>query len=238
MGNYIELIDKTRHGCWFQKWWKHIEKDIEKQNCDMSLKNRCGAGVICHILLHSEHQSGCNSRGVPNSLSIEPLMSSSPHSTIVPSDSDINDAIPPPQVIIALPVVLSPSLVLSLSPIFDSRDFFPSKKISSPKDTKTPVGSPITTSPSSSVGSSSPVRSTTSPPDYLFNESIFAELDNSLWIISRPLGSEPDPEEPNTCYNVHLWISFIHVHHQGSSEQDSRTQKQQRRTTRLDLSKI
>ncbi|GJZ87302.1 retrovirus-related pol polyprotein from transposon TNT 1-94 [Tanacetum coccineum] len=32
-------------------------------------------------------------------------MSSSPHSTIVPSDSDINDAIPPPQVIIALPAI-------------------------------------------------------------------------------------------------------------------------------------
>ncbi|GJZ10101.1 hypothetical protein Tco_0544860 [Tanacetum coccineum] len=45
--------------------------------------------------------------------------------------------------------------------------------------------------------SSSPVRSTTSPPDYLFDESIFAELDNSLWIIPRPLGSEPNPEEPN-----------------------------------------
>ncbi|GKA96096.1 reverse transcriptase domain-containing protein [Tanacetum coccineum] len=46
-------------------------------------------------------------------------------------------------------------------------------------------------STSSSVGFSSPVRSTTSPPNYLFNESIFAELDNSLWIISRPLGNLP-----------------------------------------------
>ncbi|GJW53405.1 aspartic peptidase [Tanacetum coccineum] len=36
-------------------------------------------------------------------------MSSSPHSTIVPSDSDINDAILPPQVITALPAVLPPS---------------------------------------------------------------------------------------------------------------------------------
>ncbi|GJU56592.1 hypothetical protein Tco_1230306 [Tanacetum coccineum] len=44
-------------------------------------------------------------------------MSSSPHSTIVPSDFDINDAIPPPQVIIALPAVLPPFLILSLSPI-------------------------------------------------------------------------------------------------------------------------
>ncbi|GJY66849.1 hypothetical protein Tco_0469087 [Tanacetum coccineum] len=52
-----------------------------------------------------------------------------------------------------------------------------------PRDTKPLVGSPILLSPSSSVGSSSPVRSTTPPPDYPFDESIFAELDNSLWII-------------------------------------------------------
>ncbi|GJW98416.1 reverse transcriptase domain-containing protein [Tanacetum coccineum] len=98
------------------------------------------------------------------------VMSSSPHSTIVPSDSDANDAIPPPQ-------------------------------ISSPKDTETPI------SPSSSVGSSSPVRSTTPPPDYFFDKSIFAKLDNLLWIIRRPLGSKPvleKPDESDTCYNVHL----------------------------------
>ncbi|GJU55637.1 hypothetical protein Tco_1229351 [Tanacetum coccineum] len=79
-------------------------------------------------------------------------MSSSPHSTIVPSDFDINDAIPPPQVIIALPAIFPPFLILSLSPMFDSRDFFPSEKISLPKYTKTPI------SPSSSVESSSPIR--------------------------------------------------------------------------------
>ncbi|GJU20473.1 hypothetical protein Tco_1153815 [Tanacetum coccineum] len=79
----------------------------------------------------------------------------------------------------------------------DSRDFFPPKEISSPEGAKTPVKSPNPMSTSSSVGSSSPVRSTTSPPNYLFNESIFAELDNSLWIISRPLGSKPVPEEFN-----------------------------------------
>ncbi|GJY98956.1 hypothetical protein Tco_0516386 [Tanacetum coccineum] len=112
------------------------------------------------------------------------------HSTIIPSDSD--DAIPPPQVIIALPAILPPSPVLTLSPVFDSRDFFPSEKISSPKDTETPI------SPSSSVGSSSLIRLTTPPQDYPFDESIFAELDNSIWIISRPLGSEPDLEKPNT----------------------------------------
>ncbi|GJR91612.1 hypothetical protein Tco_0215623 [Tanacetum coccineum] len=122
-------------------------------------------------------------------------MSSSPYSTIVPSNYDINDAIPPPQVIIALPAVLPPFPVLSLSPMFDSQDSFPSEKISSPKDTKIPI------SPSSSVESSSPVRSTTPPPDYFFDKSIFAELDNSLWIIRRPLGSKPVPEKSN----VHHW---------------------------------
>ncbi|GJZ47605.1 hypothetical protein Tco_0601437 [Tanacetum coccineum] len=38
------------------------------------------------------------------------------------------DTIPPPQVIIALPAIVPP-------PMFNSRDSFPSEKISSPKDT-------------------------------------------------------------------------------------------------------
>ncbi|GJV33035.1 hypothetical protein Tco_1393435 [Tanacetum coccineum] len=79
----------------------------------------------------------------------------------------------------------------------NSFDFFPPEEIPPPKDAETPVESPIPISPSSSVGSSSPVRSTTPPPDYPFDKSIFAKLDNSLWIIPRPLGSEPVPEEPN-----------------------------------------
>ncbi|GJV73988.1 hypothetical protein Tco_1493983 [Tanacetum coccineum] len=70
-------------------------------------------------------------------------------------------------------------------------------KISPHKDAETPVESLIPISPSSSVGSSSPVRSTTPPPDYPFDKSIFAELDNSLWIIPQPLGSEPVPENLN-----------------------------------------
>nr|GEX64071.1 putative reverse transcriptase domain-containing protein [Tanacetum cinerariifolium] len=49
-----------------------------------------------------------------------------------------------------------------------------------PRDTKPPIESSIPLSPSSSVGSSSPVRSTTPPPDYPFDDSIFAELDNSM----------------------------------------------------------
>ncbi|GKE36670.1 hypothetical protein Tco_1460075 [Tanacetum coccineum] len=99
----------------------------------------------------------------------------------------------PPQAPIDLPPVLPLSPVLPLLPMFDSRDFFPPEEISPPKDTETPVESPIPISPSSSVGSSSSVRSTTLPPDYPFDESIFAELDNSLWIIPRPLGSEQSP---------------------------------------------
>nr|GEW22295.1 hypothetical protein [Tanacetum cinerariifolium] len=49
-----------------------------------------------------------------------------------------------------------------------------------PRDIDPPIRSPISLSSSSSVGSSSPVRSTTPPPDYPFDESIFAELDNSM----------------------------------------------------------
>nr|GEX49377.1 hypothetical protein [Tanacetum cinerariifolium] len=56
----------------------------------------------------------------------------------------------------------------------------PYMKIPPPKDTKTPVESPIPISSSSSVGSSSPIRSTTPPPDYPFDKSIFAELNNSM----------------------------------------------------------
>nr|GFA15734.1 hypothetical protein [Tanacetum cinerariifolium] len=73
------------------------------------------------------------------------------------------DDILPPQAIIALPAILPLSLVLSLPPMFDSQDFFSSEKISPPKDTETPVKSPILVSPSSSVGSSSPISTMCSP---------------------------------------------------------------------------
>nr|GFB83295.1 hypothetical protein [Tanacetum cinerariifolium] len=88
--------------------------------------------------------------------------------------------------------------------MFDSRDFLPPEEIS-PKETET-FESPTLVSPSSSIGSSSPVWSTTPPPDYPFDKSIFAELDNLLWIIPQPLGGEPDPKEPNEsdAYD-HLW---------------------------------
>nr|GFC61809.1 hypothetical protein [Tanacetum cinerariifolium] len=77
-------------------------------------------------------------------------------------------------------------------------------EISPPNDVKTPVESSIPVSPSSSVGSSLPVRLITPPLDNLFDESIYAELDNSLWIIPRPLESKPVLEEPNAS-DVHLW---------------------------------
>ncbi|GJT07236.1 hypothetical protein Tco_0841698, partial [Tanacetum coccineum] len=112
------------------------------------------------------------------------LMSLYTHPSI-PFDYDMKDAFSPTNTPNYTPTSLD-----------YSRDFFPSKDISPPKDTETPIESPILVSPSSSVGSSSPVRSTTPPPDYPFDESIFAELDNSLWIIPRPLESEPFPEEP------------------------------------------
>ncbi|GKC49680.1 hypothetical protein Tco_1072425, partial [Tanacetum coccineum] len=65
------------------------------------------------------------------------------------------DAISPPQVTILPPTVVPPSPVLTLSLMFDSRDFFPPKKISPPKDAETSVESPILISSSSLVGSSS-----------------------------------------------------------------------------------
>ncbi|GKC59105.1 hypothetical protein Tco_1086703 [Tanacetum coccineum] len=118
------------------------------------------------------------------------------------------DTISPPQATIPPPAILPPSPMLSLSPMFDSRYFFPPEEIPPPKDTETLIESPISISPSSSVGSSSPVRSTTPPPDYPFDD--FAELDNSLWSIPRPLGSEPvseESKESDACLNVHSWKS-------------------------------
>ncbi|GKC78679.1 hypothetical protein Tco_1129453 [Tanacetum coccineum] len=84
--------------------------------------------------------------------------------------------IPPLQAPIAPPTVVSLSSMLSLSPMFDSRDFFTLEEISPPKDIKTTIESPILISASSSVGSSSPVRSTTPPSDYPFDKSDLAEM--------------------------------------------------------------
>nr|GEZ46653.1 hypothetical protein [Tanacetum cinerariifolium] len=114
---------------------------------------------------------------------------------------DATNELPIPllQAPIASPTVMPP--VLSL---FDSKDFLHPEEFSPPKDVETPVESSILVSPSLSVGSSSPVRSITPPPGYPFDESIFAKLDNSLWIIPRPLGSGPVSKEPNES-DAHLW---------------------------------
>nr|GEY59133.1 hypothetical protein [Tanacetum cinerariifolium] len=125
------------------------------------------------------------------------------------NDTNNESPIPPPRAPIASPIVLPPSLVITmallppcfLKPLYldmiNAQDIEHMIPPTPPRDTEPPVGSPIPLSPSSSVGSSSPVRSTTPPPDYPFDESILAELDNSLWIIPRPLRSEPVLEEPN-----------------------------------------
>nr|GEW89341.1 putative reverse transcriptase domain-containing protein [Tanacetum cinerariifolium] len=76
------------------------------------------------------------------------------------------------------------------------------------RDIVLPIGSPISLSSSLSEGSSSPVRSTTPPPEYPFDESIFAELDNSLWIISRPMKSESVTEEPNNNCTEDCKVKF------------------------------
>nr|GEV91166.1 reverse transcriptase domain-containing protein [Tanacetum cinerariifolium]GEV91167.1 reverse transcriptase domain-containing protein [Tanacetum cinerariifolium] len=65
-------------------------------------------------------------------------------------DATNNELPIPPQAPIAPPTIFRPSLVLSLSPIFDSYHFFPLENILPPKDTETPVESPILISPSSS----------------------------------------------------------------------------------------
>ncbi|GJY59256.1 hypothetical protein Tco_0459148 [Tanacetum coccineum] len=99
---------------------------------------------------------------------------------ISPSDSDIEDAFSSTNVLDYFPATPGNTSPDSSN---DLTKFIPPEEISPPKDIETPVESPIPISPSSSVGSSSPVRSTTPPPDYPFDKSIFAELDNSLWII-------------------------------------------------------
>nr|GEW08093.1 hypothetical protein [Tanacetum cinerariifolium] len=100
--------------------------------------------------------------------------------------------------------IASPTIVPLILSLFDSQDFLSSEEISPPKDAETPIESSILVSPSSSIGSSLLVRSITPPPDYPFDESIFVELDNSLWIILRLLGCKQVPEEPNES-DAYLW---------------------------------
>nr|GFA37246.1 hypothetical protein [Tanacetum cinerariifolium] len=79
-----------------------------------------------------------------------------PYMEVMQSYNATNELpIPPLQAPIASPTVVPP--VLSLSPMFDSRHFFPPEKVLPPKDAKTPVESPIPISPSSSFRTTSPI---------------------------------------------------------------------------------
>ncbi|GJS48816.1 putative ribonuclease H-like domain-containing protein [Tanacetum coccineum] len=98
-------------------------------------------------------------------------------------DATDNELPIPPQAPIAPPTILPPSPVLSLSSMFDSRHFFPPEKISPPKDAETPVESPIPISPSSSVGSSSPMppkRTSTSAAPSMTQAAIRQLVANSV----------------------------------------------------------
>ena len=119
---------------------------------------------------------------------LDTLVFSPLHDDPYMEDMQAYDVPSPPQFIITLPAILPSSPVLSQSLTFDFQDFFISEEISS-EDTE------ISVSLSSSVESSSPIRSILL--DYPFGEFIFAELDNSLWIMPRPLREEPVPEEPD-----------------------------------------
>nr|GEV48651.1 putative reverse transcriptase domain-containing protein [Tanacetum cinerariifolium] len=134
------------------------------------------------------------------------IMSSSNHHIIASFDSNIEDAFSSINVPDYFPAIpgntsldssndLTKYLLATLvfSPLHDD----PYMEISPPIDTEIPIESSIPISTSSSVGSLSPVRSITPPLDYPFDESIFAELDISLWVIPITLGSKPVSKEPN-----------------------------------------
>ncbi|GJV28765.1 hypothetical protein Tco_1385213 [Tanacetum coccineum] len=141
-------------------------------------------------------------------------MPSSNHPIIVPSDSDIEDAFSSsnvPHYFPATPGNTSPDssndltkyllATLVFSPLHDD-PYMEIIQVYDATDNELPIPSfqafiapPTVVSPSP-VLSLSPM-STTPLSDYPFDKSIFAELDNSLWIISRPLGSESVLEEPN-----------------------------------------
>ncbi|XP_057978515.1 linoleate 13S-lipoxygenase 3-1, chloroplastic-like [Malania oleifera] len=47
-----------------------IDREIERRNTDLKLRNRCGAGVLGYELLAPSSEPGVTCRGVPNSVSI------------------------------------------------------------------------------------------------------------------------------------------------------------------------
>nr|GEZ66738.1 reverse transcriptase domain-containing protein [Tanacetum cinerariifolium] len=111
-----------------------------------------------------------------------------PYMEVMPAYDATDNELPIPllQTIIALPTALPPSLV---SPMFDSRDFFSLEEIS-PKDTK-PFKSPTPISPSSSIGSSSPVSNCTEDCKVKFAIGTLIEDALSWWnFYAKPIGIE------------------------------------------------
>ena len=49
---------------------KRIEKEIDKRNSDISLRNRCGVGILPYELLIPSSGPGVTCRGVPNSITV------------------------------------------------------------------------------------------------------------------------------------------------------------------------
>ncbi|GJS54130.1 hypothetical protein Tco_0627492 [Tanacetum coccineum] len=166
-------------------------------------------------------------------------MFSSNHLIIVPSDYDIEDAFSSTNVLDYFPATpgnTSPDFsndltkyllaTLVFSPLHDDPymeimqacdatdnelSIPPLQEISPPKYIETHVESPIPISPSLSVGSSSPVRSTTPPPDYPFDKSIFAKClleYSSLEIIMEDIQMPPkrtSTSETPTMTQASIW---------------------------------
>lgn len=49
---------------------QRVEREIERRNSDMRLRNRCGAGILPYELLTPSSEQGVTCKGVPNSVSI------------------------------------------------------------------------------------------------------------------------------------------------------------------------
>lgn len=54
----------------FSAEMQRVQREIERRNSDMRLKNRCGAGTLPYELLMPSSEPGVTCRGVPNSVSI------------------------------------------------------------------------------------------------------------------------------------------------------------------------
>nr|GEX86659.1 reverse transcriptase domain-containing protein [Tanacetum cinerariifolium] len=124
------------------------------------------------------------------SLSLSPFYDD-PYMKVVQAYDATNNELPilPLQAPIAPPTILPPSLVLSLSPMFDSLDFLPPEKIS-PKDTETSE-SLTSISPYLSIGSSLPVSNFTEDCKVKFATGTLTEDALSWWnSYAKPIGIE------------------------------------------------